>query len=126
MMTAEQLGISTDGYEALVKVLAKMEAGEIKHIDTEKPVFDTFTGMRFNMNYVHMINYKGCGTVCCILGWAKHLSRNGVFPDITDGVNELFYPTHPIPYNEITVEQAIRALRNYLTTGEAKWEEVLS
>lgn len=117
MMTAEQLGISEACRAALVLVLGKMDSGELQYTSARNPTLVPPGENWFNMSWwdtdVFGI-HEGCGTVCCIGGWAERLS--GVrFIDIVDDpeCKKLFHPVEVFPsYDMITVEMAARALRN--------------
>jgi hypothetical protein len=128
-MTAADLGLDDDEHAALVTVLGMLERGELHHtrakdiIPTgEKPV--AFTG-NFNMEYWTM-NTQNCGTVCCIGGSAEligGLDHDRLFNKMNylPKLGELFL----LVGNDdgITPAQAGIALRNYLTTGDPRWNE---
>jgi hypothetical protein len=130
-MTAEVLGIKPEWRDALITVLGMMERGELVYVTRDElarmPTTDTadFTG-HFSMQ--HWNWPKTCGSVCCIGGTAEWIG--GVWFDdvrcrnsgehITLG--ELFYDYPGDP----TIEQAARALRNYLTLGDPRWAEAMS
>jgi len=124
--TATDLGITEDEVLALIQVLGMLERGEI----SEKH----FWMARF---------WSECGTVGCLCGWANYVSNGAAFPEVN--------PDH----TAATIETALRkrlplaalalfasdgrtsagdakpahgaiALRNYLTTGEARWAEALA
>ena len=140
-LTADQLDIPQDWHDALVLVLRAMERGEFKHLPevnvVEAPSYDEdldprlFLG-RFNMNFWQ--ENVDCGTVCCI-GGAAEILGNIKFTYKCDALPELenlFYPEHKGDedsgndfYCSITVAQAQRALQNYLTTGESRWQDIL-
>lgn len=141
MMTAEKLGMRELYHRTFLVVLAMLERGDVSHVrdNVETPLtIDLSGGGRwtghFNMNVWRGKFRRGgrgeCDTVCCIGGMAELVG--GFYFDVADKFRTfeaLFYPQFPddsVPdYNAITVEQAARALRNYLETGHPSWQEVL-
>ncbi len=133
--SAADLEISEAQKEALMKTLVLLETGKLKHCPTDEgakffdPVVNRsveFTG-GFNMKEWSL--QHPCGTISCIAGTAEIIS--GVdFSDYTNslGLIDLFtpYEISESRWHEITTEQAARALRSYLTTGDAKWTEAVS
>lgn len=111
--TPAELGIDDHEFEALVKVLGMLERGEIEE-------------RHFSMSKV-MAN-TDCGTVACILGHCRIIGG--------DHLLNTFRPGFPWPliklfmYGDdrrfkVTREQGAMGLRNYLTSGEPHWDEVL-
>ena len=132
-LTAEQLDIPQDWHDALVMVLRAMERGEIVHLPKVNVILPRsydddldprlFLG-RFNMN--HWQENADCGTVCCIGGAAEILGKvQFTLDERLPELNNLFYPNINYDHNAITVEQAQRALQNYLTIGESSWQDIL-
>ena len=130
--SAEQLYLSEKQKEALVRTLELLENGKLLHVRDFCPEIDKkgekFTG-HFNMAYWRAKD--SCRTVACIGGTAELISGvkfldpnkfiGGHFPP---KLNELFFrPTGH--FNSKTPAQAAKALRNYLTTGDAQWSTVL-
>lgn len=111
-MTAAQLGINKAQYRALIKTLGRFERGEIPPL-------------LFTMRHT---GSPECGTTGCICGWA----REGNCALFFDWANHpklcrLFAPNaygnHPAW--GATVPQAASAIRNFLTTGNPMWDEVM-
>lgn len=135
-MSAADLEITEDQLAALIKVLDAMERGEFVHVPhprVDSEFKSTFSGA-FNMG--HWDSHTSCGTVCCIGGAAEQLSPGVYFKRLWIGgddnlkrneeLDELFNPLCRIErYESITLDEAKQALRNYLTTGTAKWREIL-
>lgn len=125
--TPAELRISQAQFDALVKTLGILERNEtvwvsidcVSHHNIEKI---KFTG-HFNMD-VWQEPHK-CGTVCCIGGTAELIGGVEFDPHKNYALWGLFYPNINLEYSKITVEQAACALRNYLTYGEAKWQEIV-
>ena len=130
MKSAIDLGLTPEQFNALEKTLEAMESGQMRHVpDADTSFFNfgnehKFSG-QFNMNIWREGNK--CGTVACIGGTAEILG--GIVFDestIPENLVRLFYPQdNARDYASITVAQAARALRNYLETGAARWDEVL-
>lgn len=126
--SAAELDLTDEQYDALKKVLVLLETSKLNFIE-ELPEFwpynvklPEFTG-HFNM--AHWTAVAPCGTVACIGGTAELIAGKRIFGGI-DGdhppmLHNLFYPTGL----HATTEQAARALRNYLTSGDADWNTVL-
>lgn len=124
---AAELDISEAQREALVKTLVLLETGKLTHYTIDFRPYNiksgqVFTG-HFNMATWNLV--RDCGTVCCIGGTAE-LIGNVSFDDVSEELNNLFYPEVETSLKQITPTQAAIALRNYLTCGEAKWDEVLA
>ncbi|WP_027583959.1 hypothetical protein [Bradyrhizobium sp. Ai1a-2] len=132
-LTSRQLRIDGWVRDALVTTLELLESGKMKHTQTDDvryervPMVDRQFSHDFNMgewNFSHE-----CGSICCIGGTAELLSGRGphtISTTQTSELHELFYPDDiETFYADITPAQAGQALRNYLTTGEAKWMVVL-
>lgn len=115
-MTADALGITEEQRQALILTLRFFEHGEVPH-------------HRFHMNFWNFTK-KGCDTIHCIGGWAEVLAQEeGLFQD-TDffdvtPLSRLFFPRSQEASACEDVEKGAHALRNYLTTGEAQWDEVM-
>ena len=145
MMTAEQLDLSPELHNALIRVLNGLESGKLRH-GGRYPHSEA--RMVFNMGIVAEPIGESCGTVACIGGWAYALmhgtKKDGIWQFDHDAagdflyelpsetqLNELFYPGRlsgycdGYDYDAITSKQAAEALRNYLTTGFPKWTEIL-
>ena len=122
--TASELGIRDIDQQALIKVLGMLERGEFIHWQT-----------RWARKYIFNMNapeVHSCGSMGCIVGWAHYLSEGAFtgaskYPNWPVGLKELYYPDESIKeIQDITVPEAAQALRNYLTTGESRWNEVLA
>lgn len=129
-MAAIELGIAEKERAALIQALAMFERGEVDYAGgpiewllpwSEKPQF-------FNMR--NTIGRAECETVACICGWAMALADDiRLFEKPTPALSRLFMFNHLIsdtdPVWNATPFQAALALRNYLTTGEPNWTEVI-
>lgn len=131
--TAEELNIPQDIYDALRKVGQMLCDGTLVHID-EDDIYSKNSispDVLFNMGCWKEI--ANCGTVCCIGGSIEHFGKltiphSVIWGDPDDDRSELGYLFYPDPYDfeTITPQQAVQAIENYLTTGQARWEEILS
>lgn len=130
-MSADDLGIEDKEKDALIKTLVMLETGKLEYV----PAFllhditikrqSGFCNM-FNMGWWD-IGYS-CGSVCCIGGTAELIGELETY-SLSDRAShnqqlyELFFPKNDL--YRITTAQAARALRSYLTIGEAKWDEAV-
>jgi len=131
-LSAKDLDLTERERTALILVLGVLESGEITWTqvddidDMDGPDYEPPPGNHFSMAY--WLEEGDCGTVCCIGGLAEKLG-NVQFPfDDPRPVNGLFFPVafeRVIELHTITVEQAAKATRNFLTTGHPDWNEVL-
>jgi hypothetical protein len=137
-MTPADLGLNDRQFDSLVKVLKLLEVGLLKYVSSPRYrvpgntpdeinslPYPSFDGL-FNMT--SWVCDSECGTVACIGGTACLLADNPLlFSNDPISTEELFYPPHAIiESNRITTEQAARALRSYLTTGDPKWTEAVA
>lgn len=131
-MTAADLGITEEQRGALAKTLVLLETDKLIHAAPESQINwyseDKFTG-QFNMD-MWTLNYEGCGTVACIGGTAEligDISFGDAHHKLPENLYRLFYPGDIVDdWAMITTQQAARALRSYLTTGDARWDLALS
>jgi hypothetical protein len=70
-----------------------------------------------------------CGTVACLGGTAELLGGISFTDEVYglndgDDIEELFHPSIE-DWDIITEKDGAKALRNYLTTGNANWKEVM-
>lgn len=126
--TANELQITEPQLSALIKTLVLFETGKIKYVPVSPDDFCPDDDNRKFSGHFNMVAWSmkhPCGTVACIGGTAEMVG--GVdfqLLETNDELDKLFYP-EPYSYGGVTVEQAARALRNYLTFGEPRWKEVL-
>lgn len=138
-MTAAELQLPEEYHRALILTLRAGERGELVHAPEDILKYEVMWGIpdeRLFLGRINMSNWRvgvSCGTVCCLGGaaeiignlpiwtldkYAHDLAAKGV-----RGLRELFYPPANMDYYSITVEQAMAALRSYLTTGKPNWGE---
>ncbi len=124
-LTAADLKLSHGEVEALIGVLHMLERGEL--VDTKRGESTVPNG--FCMSTVS--DEKDCGTAACLMGWAQFISKSDKVFDVVfcgdrypQSMYELFM-FGDSRRHAVKGEQAARALSNYLTTGDAKWDEVL-
>jgi hypothetical protein len=140
--SAAELKISEKQFAALQKVLVLFETEQINYgkiprtysyingnythtytAECEVPATKTF---KFNLA-AWIVKDKSCGTVACI-GGAASMVGNVSFVGWSDhsGLSRLFNPASiEGKFKKVSVTQAARALRNYLTTGYPRWREVM-
>jgi hypothetical protein len=119
-LTAKELGLSEQSHRAHIVVLRKLEREELT---TDCTVETIREGRFFSM-----------GNWCyCLRGQVvKQMGRDELFDTPkrkwSDGLLDLYMPPENVVLNmgRITMPQAACALRNYLTTGKAQWEEALA
>ena len=125
--SAADLDLTEPQRDALIKTLGFMECGKIKHVSLDEVAFSddsqeaVFSGL-FNLSAWIDSDYR-CGTVGCIGGTAELIS--GVSFEGWENkwrLQQLFSPSTLIDhFDSVTVEQAARALRGFLTSGTADW-----
>lgn len=124
-MTAAQLNITDAQYDALKKTLVWFETGKSVHTKLEyrgRRRIGSDAPHRFNLAL--WIAEYDCGTVACIGGTASLLGKVSFDGWVNHaGLTNLFNPN--ILKQNVTVEQAAQALRNFLQTGHAGWGRVI-
>jgi hypothetical protein len=122
--SAKRLDIYEEWREALIKTLALMESGKLKKISLKKVRRHRHRPYETQTLFFNMGEWR-CGSAGCIGGTAEAISgikMNGY--GSKPALFSLLFPRHQ-DYEKITVKQAAKALRNYLTTGGAQWEKIL-
>ena len=123
----KELGLSSKEFDALVKVLAMLERGEIKD-----EAFDMGTTGSVAIND---FQEPTCQSPACICGWARFVAGDHIFSLSSfeeRGLGELFLMgavnTARRNHAAITLRpaHAAIALRNYLTHGRPLWHEALA
>lgn len=129
-VSAAELGITEPQRDALQKVLVLLETGKLRHVPVPKLSHDwddesinQFSGM-FNMG--SYIDPSDCGTVACIGGTAAIVGNVNMHHPRPPKLMSLFYADYKYDLERITPAQAARALRSYLTCGDAKWDEAVA
>ena len=124
--TPADLYLDDKEFEALVKVMRMLESGEIVYRSSGSKE------VGFNMMEWH----NECNTVHCIAGLCDHLFGTAFTHGCPNrALEDLFLVrwwdatrrrrTAPAPLNWISEDEAAMAIRNYLSTGDARWNEVL-
>jgi len=125
LKTPADLGMDKKFHSTLVQILGMLERGELVHARALDPIPNGF-------NMTQIRNESECGTVLCIAGWVNKLAHDAKAPGNPNSQHDLAYGRLIMPPgwsgsgHEITCDQGAIALRNYLTSGEARWEEVLA
>lgn len=126
-LSAPDLGILPVERDALVTVLGMLERGELQNDPV--PMRPSFKN-GFHMG--PMIVRSGENVCACIAGWANIVSDGRAFTDeyrileLVVAKNDGFVQLGTSNMRNATVEQAATALRNYLTTGWPRWDEVFA
>ena len=150
--SAADLKLTDKQYTALIKTLVHLETENVKKVERADHDSELTGGMLFgllgnklkilkkqkkpigfNLSYwLEPTKEHKCGTVGCIGGTAEWLVNESVFSyddsmsfSWTDhpGLKTLFNPSN-VCHSTVTVNQAARALRNFLETGHANWRKV--
>lgn len=109
-MTPAELNIHPKEYKALLKVRNKLCDGSIKPELFDMCDFDSS---------------KSCGTAHCIGGWVRIYYKNINYNK--DETFSLFYPREAdIPWYKITTCHAVKAIDNFLETGDPNWGDALT
>jgi hypothetical protein len=127
--TATELKISSAERKALIKVLGMLERGELVDVphDTHRLSIKPTVPNGFNMECVYL--ETKCGTVACIGGWVAHLMKHPDpwnYIDLEDNRSEPLYRLYWKFSNNTGVAEAAVAVRNFLTFGDPKWDEIAS
>lgn len=130
-LSPAELKLTDAQFDALRKTLVLLETGRMKHVPVDqygdRDNAPSGFSHHFNMRYYGA--HEPCGTVCCIAGTAVFMGADAglLFVD-SQQLHELFQPPamEVEKWRDITPAQAARALRSYLTTGEANWEAALA
>lgn len=121
--TSAELGHTDEELAAHITILGMLDRGELIHAHQWANIDNGF-----NMRVLR--NESDCGTVCCIQGWVNFLIPAGAKRTTHGGDSAhgrlIMPPGGADEWAKITTSQAANALRNYLTTGEARWDEALA
>lgn len=127
--TAVELDLKESQFEALKKVLVLLETNKLQHYSVKSSnssisnKYSLPEGEYFNMCVWTMTHT--CGTIACIGGTAEALGAEPFNQWIMNSqLRHLFMPPFPCSWARITTEQAARALRSFLTTGQADWSDL--
>lgn len=127
-LSYKQLRINKHEWEGLVKVLALFDCGDLEHVPAGSVGVEPPKGCHgFNMTWFE------CNTARCIGGWVRAFGGKR-FRDSyhrNKALNALYFPmfknkAYHNDYGKVTVAQAAIALRSFLTTGDAKWDEAVA
>lgn len=138
-LTAAQLKLTEHEHAALIDVLGRLERGEMQHVMDygDQGYYRDGKISALEIEYPFCMDVFECGTVRCMAGWcdALHGTRfaarcreSGHYAERSPSDDQLLnlFVTIDAELEDITVEQAACALRNYLTTGAPRWQEVLA
>lgn len=132
-LTATELNLDQKKYDALILALHSLESGELAYYDFDRNsqrwnARSKGKPIGFNMSLWRSTPYHACGTVVCMGGLAEVLGGvrfTAKDESACEHLHELFYVGAGVDLTPITIEQATKALTNFLTTGDPKWVDVL-
>ena len=137
-LSSDALSLTPKEYSALVEVLHELEDGEIVYDPTCKTE-------RKGFNYASIAVHHDKGTCACIAGWAKIIGGNhtfaaaiekeafgpvrsmiiGISPRVDALIDLFFGPLYrKWELASVTPQEAAKAIRNYLTTGNPNWHQI--
>lgn len=143
-MSASMLGIEEWERAALIQTIGILET--ISSVEKTasrryKASYD-FTDRRFNMSSA-IADYD-CGTALCIGGWVRLLRDGPVPPEVIEeplaadieayvfgsrspSLRTLYFPAFydETSWDDVTPEDGIRAIENFLITGFPNWKEAI-
>lgn len=134
-MSAADLRITDEAYEALITFLGMAERGEVKHEPLNFNIpYNSNLNHTGTVHYINMMMWNitnpSCGTVSCIGGSMEILMGKDMDSNDMSRMNELFHPMGgggmSERWNSITIPQVSQAIRNFLATGKPNWKEVVS
>ena len=139
MKTAEDLGLSEEELQALLKVREDLKQGYLRY-KSLSVVEERSSGNYFNMSVG--LTKHGCGSIGCIAGQMALYLNKGDFitamrvsnrllghsylngPQAT-ALETLFVPINtPCVWSDLTVDEAVAAITNFVETGHASWDKV--
>ena len=123
-LTADQIGIKREEYDALLLVLSALEDGSISRAEFSMNCWNIRKNVYGEWNTGWEIAHPFCRTVACIGGWGEVLG-NIEFDGTSKPLDGLFSPMG-VEWKYITTEQAALALRNFFTTGVPDWRNVVN
>ena len=112
----ERLGLTKEVLDALLWVRDALDSGKLRH---ERD------GGDFNMRHWLRV-CSDCGTACCIGGWIEiHTETEFSHHSDTERLQDLFFPGYAsddtYDLRVITPQQAVRAIDNFIATGDPNW-----
>ena len=122
LLSHEELGISFAEYGALIATRTMLACGVLVHGKTVVP-----HEHHFNMAVLCKVG-GNCGTLSCIggtmaliMGYDQRRAADYIVRSKGE-LENLFFPSRPL-YRDLTTKQALAAIDNYLTTGQAQWNK---
>lgn len=125
------LGISDAEFSALIKVLGLLEREEVEHFKVGSFAASRGHGSPTGFNMALIKTGTDCGTAACILGWARELAadRDLFRGELASKLEDLFCMGGSHGFRgkfseEILPAEAAIALRNFLSCGEPRWNDI--
>lgn len=138
--TAEELKITQEQFCALIKVREALADGTLVWVGDDQVQARKLSGANvFNMSRWH--EQHTCGTVGCIGGWSGFFAGERNHGDLWQGakelrygsgIKELFFPfggsngSNGPAWSTLKPQHAVRAIDNFLKTGNPNWKEAIS
>lgn len=147
MLSSEDLKLTEEEYAALLKTREQIASGCVIHQNASPghEVPEDIEGAGFNMATTGMSH--SCGSIACIGGWMRinmaldrgliesplswigtKLAQDYVYSKETTPIGRLFFPSEirADSWWDITPEQAVQAIDNFLETGKPRWAKIAS
>ena len=129
-LSHDKLGITFAEHGALIGTRYMLAAGILKHTPH---MLGVDHGNKHGFNMGVCCDVVGCGSVSCIggtmamiMGMRERIRATHYVSYARGELGKLFYRGYQnVNMHNITVEQSIRAIDNFLTTGRAQWHKVL-
>lgn len=127
--THEELGLTFAEYGALLGTRAMLERKVLIH-DVNVAFRNVGAKHVFNMSIACETN-QSCGSVTCIGGTMGlimglgHHNADRYVGKANGGLRRLFFPPDVLKYAKIKPEWTIKAIDNFLTYGEPRWEKAI-
>ena len=145
---------TTEEIKAALSKVADMLEQEVFTHGTKESFYHNHVVGKYNFNQeISADSNYDCGTVACIGGWCWLLTNEkpdeetntiikydkealdraskfvyGKHPSFyfySDGLHKLFYPPFE-QYDDVTPQQAVKAIRNYIEFDAPNWEKVMA
>lgn len=123
----ERLGISLGAYNALLLVRDNLDSGRMKKALLRGYYRGGFDMSSWNASVVGFPRVFGrCNSCMCIGGSIEHILGRAMSGPDRGAMDELFYPyiLGKQNWRAITPAEAVKAIDNYVGTGNPSWEAV--
>lgn len=138
-LTADQLGIKGWEFNQLSMLVDRLPT--IPLLSNNDDSFEEVVGTHFSMEWPHIVSK--CGSVSCIGGFIyaaesgiggianPTIASQYVYQDRSEPLQNLFQVEAAqedmvCDYGTVTPDQAVIAIKNFLSSGDPKWNEILT